>query len=194
MRVGIFGGSFNPPHLGHLVIAEWMRGEFALDRILWIPASQSPFKDAASLPDPDRRLEMAQLAAQDNPAFTVSDVEVRRGGASYTIDTLRHLIEAQPETEFNLLMGSDSLSSFDRWRDAERILELADLLVFRRPGEPAPELSDRIMRRVSFANAPRLEISATVIRERCRLGQSIRYLVPEPVRMYIDRHGLYTQH
>ncbi|MFW5972465.1 MAG: nicotinate-nucleotide adenylyltransferase [Bacteroidota bacterium] len=192
MRVGIYGGSFNPPHIGHLIIAEWMREEFALDRILWMPAYKSPFKEREELVDPFQRLEMVRCAAQGNPAFDVSDIEVRRGGESFTVETLRILTDRQPEDEFFFLMGSDSLRDFPSWREPEEIVRMANLLVFRRPGESEPPLPEAYRPYVRFAEAPRLEISASGIRNRCRNGQTIRYLVPDAVRVYIESHALYT--
>ncbi len=192
MRVGIFGGTFNPPHIGHLLIAEWMLGEFELNRVLWIPAAQSPFKANRETVDPAHRMEMVRCAVQGNPSFDVSDCEIRRGGTSYTIDTVRHLSESRPSDEFFLLMGSDSLQGFPRWKDARAIAELVDLLVFKRPGDPDPPIPEYAADKVRFAEAPLIEISSTRIRERCRARQSVRYLVADAVRVYIEARGLYN--
>ena len=196
MRTGVFGGSFNPPHIGHLIIADWMREEFNLDRILWMPAARSPFKIDGPMAHATQRLEMVRCAVQGNPHFDVSDVEVRRGDVSYTIDTLRHLRGTLPGTvpgdELFLLMGSDSLAAFPEWREAAEIAKLAPLLVFRRPGETETLPAEWLRPLVRFAEAPRLEISATAIRDRCRRRLSIRYLVPDAVRAYIEKHDLYV--
>lgn len=194
MRIGVFGGSFNPPHIGHLIIAEWMREEFDLNRILWMPAARSPFKIEDKLVEAAQRLEMVRCAVQGNPNFDVSDIEVRRGDVSYTIDTLQHLREKNPEHELFLLMGSDSLAGFPDWKEAEAIAETAPLLVFKRPGEAETLPADWLRPYVRIAEAPRLEISATAIRDRCRRRLSIRYLVPDAVRTYIEKHDLYLNH
>lgn len=192
MRIGIFGGSFNPPHVGHLVIAEWMREEFGLDRIVWVPAARSPFKVEADLVEPSHRLEMVRCAVQGNPAFDVSDVEIRRGGTSYTVDTLRQLTARHPNDRLFLLMGSDSLAGFPEWREPEEILAMAGLLVFRRPNVEDPPLPEHFREHVRYADAPLLAISATDVRERCAARKSVRYLVPDAVRVYIQSHDLYT--
>jgi nicotinate-nucleotide adenylyltransferase len=191
MHVGIFGGSFDPPHIGHLIVAEWMRDAFGLDRILWIPAARSPHKLTQKPADDDLRLKMVRAAVENNPYFQVSDLELRRGGLSYTLDTLEHLSEENPDDRFSLILGSDSLKNFDRWHRPEQILKLADLLVFRRPGSISPDVPSYIAKRLSYSDAPLLEISATEIRRRCADGGSIRYLVPAPVAAIIDAHNLY---
>lgn len=191
MHVGIFGGSFDPPHTGHLIVAEWMRDAFELDRILWIPAARSPHKLTQKPADDDLRLKMVRAAVENNPYFQVSDLEIRRGGLSYTLDTLEYLSEENPDDRFSLILGSDSLKSFDRWHRPEQILKLADLLVFRRPGSVSPDVPSYVAKRLSYSDAPLLEISATEIRRRCADGRSIRYLVPAPVAAIIDAHNLY---
>jgi nicotinate-nucleotide adenylyltransferase len=191
MHVGIFGGSFDPPHTGHLIVAEWMRDAFGLDRILWIPAARSPHKLTQKPADDDLRLMMVRAAVENNPYFQVSDLELRRGGLSYTLDTLEHLSEEYPDDRFSLILGSDSLKNFDRWHRPEQILKLADLLVFRRPGSISPDVPSYVAKRLSYSDAPLLEISATEIRRRCADGGSIRYLVPAPVAAIIDAHNLY---
>lgn len=193
MRIGVFGGTFNPPHMGHLLVAEWIHDEFGLDRTIWMPAAQSPFKSEAESADAAHRLEMVRCAVQGNPAFEVSDFEIRRDGTSFTIDTLRHLTRERPDDELFLIMGSDSLADFPRWKDATEIARLVDLLVFKRPSGVAPPTPAFLDGKVQFADAPLLEISSTQIRERCSRQKTIRYLVPEVVRVYIDSEGLYTE-
>ena len=193
MNIGLFGGSFDPPHLAHLIVAETVREHFQLDQIWWIPAFQSPHKTGAVLADAHHRLEMVRRATQDHPGFAVSDVEVQRTGTSYTIDTVRMLQEAHPEHAFFLLLGGDSLRLFETWYQPEAIAARVPLIVYRRPGVadivPAPYLEDR----VRFAHAPLIDISATEIRARVRQGRSIRYLVSDPVRAYIEEKGLYVK-
>lgn len=191
MQVGIYGGSFNPPHLAHLVVAEVVREQFTLDEVWWMPSFQPPHKENGTLVRAEHRLAMTRLATDDNPAFQVSDLEVRREGISYTVETLRTVQETYPEIDFAFIMGSDSLCEFDAWYRPEEIIERVPLLVYRRPGNEAISVEPAVARRVRFVQAPLLEISGTSIRQRCREGRSIRYLVPEPVRVYIAAHRLY---
>lgn len=190
-RVGIFGGSFNPPHTAHLIVAEIIREQFELDRILWIPNRRSPFKNESELADAEHRLAMTRAATEENEAFRVSEIEIRRTGVSYTVDTVRTLQEQRPGTTYYLIIGSDSLAGFDGWREPDELLERVPLVVFPRSGfldAAAPRGRED---RVTFADAPLIEISGTELRRRVREGLSIRYMVPEEVRRYIDRHGLY---
>ncbi len=191
MTIGLFGGSFNPPHLAHLVVAETVRDQFALDRVLWMPAYLPPHKEAATLVAAEHRLAMTRLATEGNPAFEVSDLEIRRRGASYTVETLRTLNEAYPEAAFSLILGSDSLRDLGTWRAPEEIVERADLIAYERPGAVAPLVEPRFAGHVRFARAPLLQISGTEIRARCRADRSIRYLLPEAVRAYIYAQHLY---
>ena len=192
MQVGLFGGSFNPPHLGHLVIAEVMREQFGLDRVLWMPSYQTPHKQGArDMAGADHRLAMTRLATASNPGFAVSDLEVQRQGVSYTVDTLRTLQAEQPETAFAFILGGDSLRGFASWHEPDEILKRVPLLVYERPGVARPTLLPAHATRIRFARAPLLEISGTAVRQRCRHGQSIRYFVPDDVRAYIAEHQLY---
>lgn len=192
-RVGIFGGSFNPPHVGHLIIAELVREQFGLDRILWIPNRRSPFKDAVDLAPTDDRMEMTRRAVAGHDAFSVSDVEVRRNGISYTVDTIHLLQQKNPQIDYRLIIGGDSLASFDAWHRPEEILRCVRIIVFRRPGHPDARAPEELAERVDFADAPLLEISSTFIRQRMRRGRTIRYMVPERVYGYIMERGLYRE-
>lgn len=189
--MGIFGGSFNPPHLAHLIIAETVRDRSGLDRILWVPNRRPPHKEGPSLAPARHRYEMTRQAVDANPAFEVSDVELRRAGVSYTVDTVRMLQEAHPDDTFTLIIGSDSLHDFGTWHAPDEIARRVPLLVYKRPGSLVSAVEPRFAGRVRFTDAPLLEISGTEIRARLAAGRSIRYLVPEPVRRYIDAHGLY---
>ncbi len=193
MNIGLFGGSFNPPHLAHLIVAESVREQFRLDQVWWIPARRPPHKAEQTLVSSQHRLEMTRRATQDHPAFAVSDIEVRRTGASYTVVTVRALQEAHPEYAFSLLLGGDSLRDFGKWRQPEEIVARVPLIVYRRPDAAEIEVEPYLAGRVRFAEAPLLEISGTEIRARLREGRSIRYLVPEAVRAYIEEHGLYRK-
>jgi nicotinate-nucleotide adenylyltransferase len=191
MTVGLFGGSFHPPHLAHLIVAETVREQFALDQVWWFPAYQPPHKTSRELAPAAHRLVMTEWATEGNPYFSVSDLEVRREGTSYTVDTVRGLQEAYPDHAFSLIIGSDSLHGFGSWHKPEEIVARVPLIVYKRPGSVAAVVEARLADRVRFADAPLLEISGTDIRTRLREDRSTRYLVPDPVRTYIARHGLY---
>ncbi len=192
MRVGLFGGSFNPPHAGHLIIAEAIRDQFALDRVMWMPGFRVPHKDARGMASAEDRLKMVRLATEGNPAFLVSDLEIRRGGVSYTVDTIRHLQDEAPGDEFSLAIGGDSYRQLPSWREPEEIARRVDLIVYGRGKDGPPEALPFPVR-AQFAAAPLLGISSTDIRARRASKRSVRYLVPEPVRLFIEAQGLYLQ-
>jgi nicotinate-nucleotide adenylyltransferase len=191
MDIGLFGGSFNPPHVAHLIVAEVARDQFGLDEVWWIPNATPPHKSQDELASVDHRVEMTRRAVADNPAFRLCNIEVERAGTSYTIETVRALQDKHPDTNFGLLIGSDSLDHFGEWHRPEEIAERVPLVVYKRPGviEVVPE--PRFANHVRFVAAPVMEVSGTEIRSRRRAGRSIRYLVPEAVRTYIDKRGLY---
>ncbi len=184
MRVGIFGGSFDPVHHGHLRAAQWALEAFLLDRILLIPARQSPFKAACFAPDQDRHA-MLRLAARDNPSFAVDDCELRREAPSYTVDTLRQLAEREPLNQWTVIVGSDAGLGLPGWRDVAEVQKLAEIRILGRPGDPESARVD------GFVYFPGLGISSTELRESVRAGRSVRYLTPESVRLYIEEKGLY---
>lgn len=190
MEIGLFGGTFDPPHLAHLIIAETVCDQFGLDQILWMPSGQPPHKTGGELTPAASRLAMTRLAIRDNEAFAVSTLEMERDGPSYTVDTLRVLQDRHPNASFALIIGGDSLADFHTWHRPEEIASRAPLIVYDRPQATPPE-SERLVQEARFAEAPRLAISSTGIRNRCRDGRSIRYLVSEPVRRYIQEENLY---
>jgi nicotinate-nucleotide adenylyltransferase len=194
-RLGVFGGTFDPPHLGHLAVAECAREQLRLDRVLFVPAGMPPHKARRDLSSIPARLAMTRLAVRGNPAFEVSTVETRRSGPSYMVDTLRALRAARPGVRLYLLVGADSLLDFPRWRAAEEILALATLAVARRPGVRAPRWSAtvRARRRVVWLENAGLEVASSDVRARARAARSIRYLVPDPVARFVARHGLYRR-
>lgn len=193
MRTGLFGGSFNPPHLGHLIVAEAAREQGALDHVLWMPAALPPHKQDHTLAAPEHRLAMVQQATAGHPAFVPSDLELQRSGPSYTVDTLTLLHARHPETTWALILGGDSLQQFHTWHRPEAILELAHLLVYARPGTDLSEVEPAILDRTTVLDVPALlPLSSTDIRQRVRAGHSVRYLVPEAVRTYILNNALYT--
>jgi nicotinate-nucleotide adenylyltransferase len=201
-RVGLFGGSFNPVHVAHLLLAERALDEAGLERVVFMPARRPPHKPEMRLaPDADR-LEMLRLATADNPRFEVSALELEREGPSYTLATVREIkAPLGPETALCLLVGSDTIVELPSWWRADDLVQEVEFVGFERPGTPlheicrveehfGAEVADRI--RCSIITAPLLEASATQVRERVREGRSIRYMVPEAVRQHILARGLYA--
>ena len=198
MRVGVFGGTFDPVHLGHLILAEEARCGLALDRLLLVPAAQPWRKSDRAVTPARHRLAMLRLAVADDPYFDVSTVEVERGGPTFTVETLAALrTELGPAVDLVFILGEDALLDMPHWHDPEGILRLARLGVAARGGGPATDLTDLERRlpgvssRVTVVPMPQVEISSTEVRRRVREGGSIRYLVPPPVQAYIAEHELY---
>jgi nicotinate-nucleotide adenylyltransferase len=192
-RIGLFGGTFDPPHLGHLALAEHARDRLRLDEVRFIPAGQPPHKRGQRITPPAGRLAMARLAVRGNPAFRVSTLETRRGGPSFTIETLRAVAAEAPRARLFLLMGADSLEDFAGWRDPEAILRLATLVVAHRPGDGGGRRGVAGGRRVLHLDNAGLAISSSLVRARVRAGRSVRYLVPDAVATYVARHRLYRR-
>lgn len=190
-NVAIFGGSFNPPHLGHLIAAETVQNSLKFDKILFIPSATPPHKSAAGLAAADDRLAMTRLAVQGNLSFEVSDIELKRPGASYTVDTLRLLLRDHPGTAYSLIIGMDNFLEFETWKEPQEILDMADLLVMNRPGFENKPVSHKWGRRVRFVDMPDIDISSRAIRLAVRSRASVRYLVPRNVEDYIVSHSLY---
>ena len=188
-QVGLFFGSFNPIHVGHLIIGKHMVVEGGLDEVWFVISPQNPFKQKATLLDERQRLYMANLAVEDDYDLRASNVEFHLPRPSYTVDTLAFLDEKYPDVAFTLLMGSDNLVSLPRWKNHEILLERYRILVYPRPGSPEPELAAHP--RVRLLEVPQILLSASYIRKRIAAGKSIRYLVTEPVRRYIDELALY---
>ncbi len=198
-RLGIFGGSFNPVHTGHLVMAQDAIDHFGLHKVLWIPAAQPPHK--TSLAPAEDRLEMLRLAVQGDARYEVSDEEVARGGVSFTVDTVERLRARRPEAELHLVIGGDTLRELHTWKDIGRLLTLCRVVTVARPGFSADSIDPALLRlpdpwpRTLLANVITghlVEISASDIRQRISRRQSIRYLVPESVERYIRERGLYS--
>lgn len=190
-RKAVFGGTFNPPHLAHLIVAQSVRETLGLDTIVFVPTAVHPFKGEAEA-SPRDRAAMAELAVAGDPTMTVDRLEIQRGGTSFTVDTLRQLEEREPDTRWALVVGRDILDELPEWREVERLPDLAEIVVTTRgPAgeEPAPELP--FGGRCTFVPVPALEISSTAIRRRVATGRSIRYWVPPAVEAYIAEHGLY---
>jgi nicotinate-nucleotide adenylyltransferase len=196
VRIGILGGTFNPPHLGHLVCAQEAYLQLELDRVMLIPARIPPHKPVEDEPGAEHRLELCRCAVSDDARFEVSDLEMHRSGPSYTVDTLAELNLKAPDSELFLIVGGDVAAGLPRWREPDRVLSLARLAVAKRRGT-ARQRVERALgelsggHRAEFFRMPRIGISSTMIRRRVALGQPITYLVPDPVSSYIERHQLY---
>ncbi len=191
MTLGLFGGSFNPPHVAHLAVAEACAEAAGLDAVLWTPAPAPPHKPAGALSAPKHRLALVRLATAGNPRFEVSDVEFQRPGPHYTVDTIRALRAERPGTDIVLLVGGDSLASFAAWREPEAILEMARLVAYRRPGADLAGVPAHVLARTTLVDGPGLDLSGTELRARLAAGLSVRYLVPDSVLDYAKAHGLY---
>lgn len=190
MRLAFFGGSFDPPHVGHLLVAQDAFEQLALDRLVVIPAATQPLKSAEVTPAA-QRLEMTRLTFGDDPRFEVSDVEVRRGGVSFTVDTLEHFAARHPHAERFLLLGADVLATFGQWREPARVLSLARPVVLVRHSDEAEQPAELAGARVLKLATRRVDVSSTEIRARVRSGRSIRGFVTDSVAALIERDGLY---
>lgn len=197
-RIGIYGGTFNPVHHGHLLMARDVREMLSLDRMILVPNQRSPLRVGEPLLDGAHRLAMLRLAVANEEHFEVSEYELSRGGVSYTVETLRHFAEVVGG-ELHFIIGADSLMTFDRWLEVGEIVELADVLVVPRPGfnldqakvdleARSPGLSQRL---TALPDNRHIDIASSEIRERLQAGKSVRYLVPDVVADYIANHGLY---
>ncbi|MBN1826360.1 MAG: nicotinate-nucleotide adenylyltransferase [Candidatus Eisenbacteria bacterium] len=192
-RTVIFGGTFDPIHIAHLALAEGAADELGAERVLFVPAGTPPHKGGARLSAAKQRLRMVELAVLGNDRFAVSRVEIDREGRSYAVDTIRQIAREENGGRPLYLIGADSLADLGSWREPDAILEEAEVVVAPRPGfDPERAPGDR-RGRVRVLATPRLDLSATAIREKVRRGESIRYLVPDAVRDYIERHGLYVE-
>ncbi|MFQ5861855.1 MAG: nicotinate-nucleotide adenylyltransferase [Candidatus Brocadiales bacterium] len=201
MRIGILGGTFNPIHIGHLVIAEEVYYRHGLSKVLFIPTGQPPHKSTDDLAEARHRYEMVNLAIRGNDHFEASDVEIARGGKSYTVDTIGVILERYGKnSDPHLIIGMDTIYELPSWKDITRLSTLCRIVVVNRPGSTLNDLSQLIpilgekkvqeMKRVQV-EIPPIGISSTEIRSRLRNGLQIRYLVPREVELYINRHGLY---
>lgn len=195
-QLGLIGGTFDPVHIGHLVIAERACQQLGLEGVVFVPAGRPPHKDDRRHSDPSHRFEMTRLAIQGNPRFSISDRDIRPDRASFTVDLLRDIKADMPDANLTFIIGGDSLRDFPTWHDPEGIVRLARLAVARRPEAHVPDdVFDHVRglrEAVTFIDAPLMDISATDLRQRVASGQSIRYLVREDVWTYIEEHRLYV--
>ncbi|HKD37630.1 MAG TPA: nicotinate-nucleotide adenylyltransferase [Pirellulales bacterium] len=200
MRLGIFGGSFDPVHLGHLLLAESCREQARLDEVWFVPAARSPHKREGPAASPSQRIDMLRLATGGHEAFRVSTMEIDRGGVSYTVETLEAVHHEQPDAELFFLMGADSLADLPTWREPRRICDLAIPLIVRRAGAREPDYavltqlvsSERLEAiRAQRVEMPVIDLSASDLRRRAAAGQSLRYRTPRAVEKYIEAQKLY---
>jgi nicotinate-nucleotide adenylyltransferase len=197
-HIGILGGTFNPPHMGHLVMAQEALDRLELDRVDFMPVAVPPHKEADEDPGAGARLELCRLAVAGDDRLGVCTLEVDRGGASYTVDTLRELHAREPEQELTFIVGGDMAHSLPAWREPEAILSLARLAVAEREGVGREDIAARLEPlhggdRVVFFDMPRIDISSSNVRRRVADGRPIRYLVPDAVAAAIAEHDLYRQ-
>ncbi len=194
IKLGVMGGTFDPIHYGHLFVAEEARGAEGLDRVLFVPSGTPPHKRYAGMASAEARYDMVRLATDANPHFDVSRIETDRDGRSYTLDTLREIHALYPESQIYFITGDDAALDILNWHEPYEIVRMATLLTVGRPGyarDKIFELPQEIRASIRMIDSPQLDISSTDIRRRVGAGRSIRYMVPEDVRRYIDDNGLY---
>jgi nicotinate-nucleotide adenylyltransferase len=193
MKIGLFGGTFDPVHIGHLIFAETVRSDYGLNRILFIPAAVPPHKPGIRVSSAEDRLEMLKLAIEDYSHFEVSDVEIRRGSISYTIDTIQWFQESEfwKENTFFLIIGSDSLYDMKHWKHPEKILSKIRVLVIERPGFSREKIGNTGSKQIQWISVPQMDISSTEIRKRVQERKTIRYWVPRKVEDFIHDREMY---
>jgi nicotinate-nucleotide adenylyltransferase len=198
LKVGIFGGAFNPPHLGHLILAQEAVWQLSLERVVWMPYGEPSHRVLEDDPGPEARFTMCEYAAGADARFVVSRLEIDRGGPVYTVDTLRGLVERYPDDSFFLLLGGDQAAALGSWRAPEEVLSLARLGVVERDEFRRERIVEHLGPlcampgdRVCFVDMPRVDISSSLVRARARAGQPIRYLVPDKVANYVGAQSLY---
>ncbi|MDP3766584.1 MAG: nicotinate-nucleotide adenylyltransferase [Dehalococcoidia bacterium] len=195
LKLGVLGGTFDPVHVGHLVLAEQAREQLGLTRVLWVPAGDPWRKSEGAVTEARHRVEMVRLAIADHAAFELCGLEVERPGPTYTVDTLEALRAERADSELVLLLGQDALEDLPSWREPRRIAELATLAVAGRAAQADAQGLERVLPGsrggVVRIDMPRVDVSSTDLRQRAGAGKSLRYLVPAEVDEYIRRHGLY---
>ena len=191
-RIGIFGGTFNPPHIAHKIAAEYCREELSLEKIVFIPSGNHPLKNSI---DAEHRYNMAVRAFCGDDNFEVSDIEVKNiSTKSYTVDTLKELRENKFfGSRLVLIIGADNLLELHKWKDPHLLFELSEVVVMHRPGYEFAESESEFLKRVTIVEIPLLEISSTMIRDRMSKGLSVKYMIDPEVENYISEHGLYSR-
>ena len=192
-KIGILGGTFDPIHMGHLVLAEQVKEKLKLDQVIFIPCLRPPHKTRLKLSPPKDRFCMTQLALEGNPFFSVSDIELKRKGVSYTVDTLRQLKNLYPDSKIYFLTGSDVLNEIHTWKDPEKIYRLVKVVIAKRPGFDEFDSENHFAKKSLIVNITGVDVSSSEIREKVKKGQSIKYLVPFKVEEYIKRKKLYQR-
>jgi len=193
VRLAIFGGSFDPPHVGHLLVGDDACDQLSLDRLIFVPTATQPLKVGRAVATAEQRLAMVRLLVRGDPRFEVSTIEVERAGLSFTVDTLTHFAKLYPTAERFLLLGADVVGSFGQWKEPERIEQLATPVLLERQSDDGEEAPPARQEGVAFTRLPtrRVDVSSTEIRERVRLGKSLRGFVTDDVAAYIASNGLY---
>jgi|TARA_Y100000758_G_scaffold297325_1_gene257122 nicotinate-nucleotide adenylyltransferase len=193
VKTCLFGGTFDPPHFGHLIVAQTIFEAEHFDKIVFVPAHIPPHKMERKISSVSLRLDMLKMATMDNPNFEISDIELKRGGISYSLETIQTYKEQTGlgGEDLYYLIGSDSLKQFQAWQNPKAILEECQLIVAIRPGFRPSDIPNWILAKVQFANIPRIEISSTQIRARWVKDKTIRYMVTQPVWTFINKHNLY---
>ena len=198
MNIGMLGGTFDPIHIGHLILAEEVRAKLNLAEVLFVPAGQPWLKVDSPISPAEHRVEMVRLAIADKPYFKLSTMEIERAGSTYTVDTLAELkARLKAGDELFFILGWDNLAELPRWRQPSRLVTMCRLVAIPRPGYPLPDLKaleasiPGLSQRVTLIDKPEIDISASAIRDRVARGLSIHHLVPEPVDEYIRQHKLY---
>lgn len=195
MKICLFGGTFDPPHIGHLFIAETVKEAEGFDQMVFVPAFRPPHKPENAVSPVKHRLAMLRLALKGVEGFELSDAEIRRRGISYSIETIREFKRKYRvgKKDICFLIGSDALLGFEQWKQPDAILRECRVLVVLRPGFRPSRVPPKLLAEVRFANVPEIEISSRQIRERIATGRTVRFMVADPVRKYIDRHDLYRK-
>lgn len=190
MKVGLFFGSFNPVHIGHMLIADYLVHNSDIEQIWMIVSPQNPLKTKKSLAKDYDRLHLVQLATEDNPQIKASDIEFGLPKPSYTVDTMAYITEKYPQHRFSLIMGGDSLASLHKWKNYEVLLAKYNIIVYQRPNYDLGDLATH--EHVTILECPQFDISATYVRERLKNKKSIRYLVPDAVHKYLEEYPIYS--
>lgn len=191
-QIGIFGGTFDPIHLGHLIVAEIILEELQLDEIWFLPARYHILKSEDRVSNPQHRLKMVELAVEGNPHFKVRDEEIKKNKISKTFETISNFKQLYPEYIFYFLVGIDAVNTFDKWYRIEDLFKIATIVTFGRPPFRLNEIGEKYVEFCKFVKVPLIEISSTQIRGRIKAGKSIRYFVPEKVEHYIYQNKLYV--
>ncbi len=189
-KLGIFGGTFNPPHIGHLITVEVVREQLQLDKVMFIPSHIPPHKSTGQIISPELRLEMVNIAIKSNPSFISSDIEIKRKGKSYTVDTIGTILQMYNPSELFLIIGLDNLMEFSQWKSPHEIVSRAELIVMNRPGYDL-NIKNEFLRYSRMVRVPNIDISSSEIRKRIKMGKTIKYLVPADIEKFINKNGLY---